>query len=131
MAARRSAIDDIDVAKRAEGVVGECGTVLLPRPLTVPGHGRKMMEHREPRRPLDQRADRGAVRADDEIAFSMARPHDPGWPIGGFGKVFADHDLRRDEGLAAAFAAGGEARSVRPVRRQAVSSRRNAPRPWM
>jgi hypothetical protein len=53
-------------------------------------------------------------------------------PISGFGRTLADHDLRRDEGFAAALAAGaGEPKSARPVRRQAVSSRRSAPRPWI
>ena len=56
-----------------------------------------MQQHREARRALDQRADRRAAQAEDEVSFPVSRHR----PIGRFGGTLADHDLGRDEALAA------------------------------
>ena len=49
--------------------------------------------------------------------------------IGCLRRTLADHDPGRDEGLARPRVRALGIRNTRPVRRQAVSSRRNAPRP--
>ena len=67
------------------------------RRVTVTCKAGKMQQHREARRALDQRADRRAAKAQDEVSFPVP------WhrPIGRFGRTLADHDLRRDKALAA------------------------------
>ena len=56
-----------------------------------------MKQHRKPRGALHQRPDRGAVRAEDEVALPVARNR----AIVGLGGTLADHDLLADEALAA------------------------------
>ena len=90
------------VAHRLGAVSGEGRSVLLSRVRPMPGHGWKMKEHREARRSLDQRADRRAVQAQDQVALPVARDS----PVIGLGWTFADHDLRSDEGFAAACGTG-------------------------
>ena len=57
---------------------------------------RKMQQHREARRALDQRADRRAAKTQDEVSFPVSRHG----AIGCLGRTLADHDLGRDEALA-------------------------------
>jgi hypothetical protein len=60
-------------------------------------HTRQVQQHREPGRPLDQRADRGPVQADDQVPFPV-----PGnSAIVNFGGTRTDHDLWGDEPVAA------------------------------
>ena len=52
-------------------------------------------------------------------------------PIVGFGRPFRNENFGRDEVLARCLGSCPGTRSALPVRRQATSSRFNAPRPWM
>jgi hypothetical protein len=58
--------------------------------------GRKMQQHREPRRSLDQRSNGGTGQPKDEVAFPVTRYG----AIVHRGWAFADENLRRDKGLA-------------------------------
>ena len=108
------------VADGFGAVAGERGPVLDPGLDAVAVHAGQVQQHREPGRALDERADRGAVRADDQVAFPVARDG----PVLGLGGSLADHHLRGDvTGLPAAAARARGTRSARPVRRQATSSR--------
>jgi hypothetical protein len=49
-------------------------------------------QHREPGRAIDQRADRGALESDDEVAFPVPRHG----TVVGFGRTLADQDVRSD-----------------------------------
>ena len=62
----------------------------------------KMQQHRKARRALDQGADRRAAKAQDEVSFPVP------WhcPVGCLSRTLADHDLRRDEAVAAPTCAG-------------------------
>ena len=104
---------------------GKRGSVLRPRLVAMAGHTRQVQQQSEARRALHKGADRGAAKAQDEIPFPMARHG----AIGCLRGTFANHDLRRDEGLARPRVRALGVRSARPLRKQAVSSRRNAPRP--
>jgi hypothetical protein len=77
-------------------VSGQCGTVLGSRRVAVALQPRKVQQHREPGRALDQCSDGGAVEPQDEIAFPV--PGDSA--ICDLGRSLADHDLRADELLA-------------------------------
>jgi len=57
------------------------------------GHWRQVQKHRESGGALNQRTDRGAVQADDHVAFPMARHG----TIFNFGWSLADHHFRGDE----------------------------------
>ncbi len=59
---------------------------------------RQVQQHREARRPLNQRSNRRAIQSKDEITFPVARY----CAIFNAGRSLADHDLRRDERLSAA-----------------------------
>ena len=59
-------------------------------------HPRQVQQHREPRRALHQRADRGTVQPEDEIPFPVTRH----CPVAHFCWALADHNLRYDESLA-------------------------------
>ncbi len=119
---------DDGVADRLSAVPGKWWTILHAWAFAVTGHRREVQEHREPRRAFHQRPDRRSVQPQDEVALSMARHG----PIGGFDWPFADHHLGRDEGRPSAMnARPWNAQRPRPVRRQAVSSRRRTPRPWI
>jgi hypothetical protein len=59
----------------------------------------------------------------------VALPVSRNGPVRGLGGPLADHDLVANEVLAAASDASAGTRSALPVRRQAVNSRRSAPRP--
>ena len=72
-------------------------TILHARSFAVPGEAGKMQQHREARGALDQRADRRAAKAQDEVSFPVSRHRS----IGRFGGASTDHDLRRDETFAA------------------------------
>lgn len=86
-----------------------------------------MQQHREPGGALDQRPDRGAAQANDEIAF----------PVSGHGQVLGlsgpltDHHFFGDKLLPASPGPGLGHPQRTAVRRQDVNSRRSAPRPWM
>ena len=75
---------------------------------------RQMQQHREARRALDERADRRTVQPQNEIALPVSRY----CPVGRLGRTLADHDLRRDEALAA-LAHARPRRSQRPASSQA------------
>jgi hypothetical protein len=70
--------------------------VLDAWPGTVPFHARQVKQHRKACRALDQRADRGAAEAQDQVAFPVTRD----CSIIGFGWALGDHDVGRDEVLA-------------------------------
>lgn len=70
--------------------------------------------------------DRRAPETEDEVAFSVTG----NGTILGLGRTRADQDLLADESLPLART-GSRDSSARPERRQAVSSRRSAPRPWI
>ncbi len=65
-------------------------------------HARQAQQHHEPGRPLDERADRGAAKPEDQVALPVAGHG----AILGLGGPLADHDLRPHEALAAAARAG-------------------------
>ena len=65
-------------------------------------HSWQMEKHREPRCPLDQRANRRAVQTNDEVTLPMAGNR----PVIGFGRAFGDHHRWRDELLASLVGAG-------------------------
>jgi hypothetical protein len=96
-------------------MAGERRTILYASFLTVTYHARQVQQHGEPRLALDQGSNGGAAKTENEITFPVS------WLI-----MISDDTkflpLRRVRALGI--------RSTRPVRRQAVSSRRNAPRPW-
>ena len=69
--------------------------------VAVARHARQVQQHREPRRALHQRADRRAAQSQDEIPLPVARHR----PVGRLRRTLADHDLGRDEGLAASAGA--------------------------
>ena len=77
------------------------GSVLHASAHTVLCHPRQVQQHREPRCALYQRADRGTLQAQDEVAFPVTRHS----PIGHFRRALADHDLRHDKGLASSATA--------------------------
>jgi hypothetical protein len=56
-----------------------------------------MQQHGESRGALDERSDRGAVLADNEISFPVTRYR----PVYCFGGALGDHDLGVDELLTA------------------------------
>jgi hypothetical protein len=83
-------------------MAGEGRTVLDAGFAAVAIHAGQVQERGEPRRPLDEGPDRRAVETKDEIALPMAG----NGSVGSLGGPFADHDLRRDELLAAPTGAG-------------------------
>jgi len=68
---------------------------------TVAFHTRQVQQHREPGGSFDQRADRGPVQADDQVAFPVAG-HRAVVSIGGSG---ADHHVGSDHAAAAPLSA--------------------------
>ena len=92
----RHRLDD-RIADRFGTVAGERRTVLHPRLETaVTFHRREVQQHGEPRRALDERADRRLLQPDDEVALPVAGHRS----VGGLGRSLADHDLWGDEVLA-------------------------------
>jgi hypothetical protein len=82
--------------------------------MDVAWHARQVHQHREPRRSLHHRANRGTVQPDDEIALPVARDR----PVVGFGGPLADHHLAGD--VAAGLLAGASTRHAqRPAGTQA------------
>src|ERR1019366_8902371 len=73
---------------------------VLDAHLTMAGHAWQVEEDREPGGAFNQRADRRAVQAEDEIAFPMTGNRS----IRDLRRPLADHDLGGDEVLAAAGA---------------------------
>src|SRR5918995_1043565 len=71
--------------------------VLWARRVTVARKAGKMEQHREAGCTLNQRSNRRAAKAQDEVSFPVP------WhrPIGRFGRTLADPDLGRDKPLAA------------------------------
>jgi hypothetical protein len=65
-------------------------------------HRRQVQQHNDTAGALDQRADRRAVEAEDQIALPVAGHR----AIGGLGGPLADHHLIADKALAAAGGAG-------------------------
>src|SRR6185503_740676 len=107
-------------------MAGERRTILYASFLTVTYHAWQVQQHGEPRRALDQCSDGGAAKTENEITLPMPR-HERSVTSTGRWLIMISVDtkflpLRRVRALGT--------RSTRPVRRQAVSSRRNAPRPW-
>ena len=80
------------VLHRDRAVAGERGAVLRARDDAVAVLAWQVDQHREPGRALDQRADRGALQADEQVAFPV--PGDGS--VLGLGGPFADHHLGRD-----------------------------------
>jgi hypothetical protein len=72
------------VTDRLGAVAGERGTVLHPRALVL--HRREMKEHREPGGALDQRADRGALKPENQITLPVSGHR----PVLGLGRALAD-----------------------------------------
>ncbi len=77
-------------------MTGQGGAILDRFCRAVPFHSRQVQQQREARLALDERADRGAAQAEDEVAFPMA------WhrPVRDFRRAIADHQRPRNEGLA-------------------------------
>ena len=117
---RRSCSGSVDdlfgdrVADRLGAVTGERRPVLDPRLEAMAFHRRQAQQHREPGGAFDERADRRAVQAEDEVAFPVAG----NGPIFDLGGAFADHDLRCDE-LLAASAGASSRHPKRPTGSQA------------
>src|SRR6266540_53575 len=76
---------------------GQRRPVLHPRLIAVARDPRQVQQHRETGRALDERPDRRAVEAQDQIALPVAGDG----PIVGLGRPLADHHLGADELLAA------------------------------
>ena len=76
---------------------GERGSMLLTQLRFVPSHWRQMKKQGEACGPLNQRADGRTVQAKDQVPFPMARNS----TIRRFSGTFANHDRRRNKGLAA------------------------------
>ena len=74
-------------------MTGKRGPVLDPLLLAVAWHAGKMQQHREPRRALNKRPDRGTLQSEDQVAFPVS------WhcPVVGLGRTLGDHDLGTDE----------------------------------
>ena len=82
-------------------VTGERGTVLGSR-ATVAAHRRQVQQHREMGAALDERPDRGAAQAEDQITLPV-----PGnRAVLRFGGTLADQDLVGHKALAATAGAG-------------------------
>jgi hypothetical protein len=94
------------VADSRGAMPGQRWPVLDARLIAVPAHARQVQEHHAPGRPLDERADRGAAKPEDQVAFPVA------WhgAVLGLCGPLADHDLRPHEALAAT----ARARPVEP-----------------
>ena len=76
--------------------------------------GWQMQQHHEATGPLDERADRGAIGPEDQVALPVAGDG----AVGRLGGPLADHDLLADEALAAS--SGASARDAqRPAGPQA------------
>src|SRR3954464_10054667 len=84
------------IAHRLRAVPGQRRPVLLARCRAVARHRRQVEQYREPRRALDERADRGTPQPEDEVALPVARHR----PVLRLRRPLADQDLGRDEGLA-------------------------------
>jgi hypothetical protein len=90
--------------RSSDGVADRLGTVsckgraiLDSRTIAMPVHAGQVQEHREPRGALHEGANRRAAQPEDQVSFPMARDS----AIGDIGRPLADHDLLRDETLAA------------------------------
>src|SRR6476620_5461086 len=86
------------VAHRLGTMSGEWGSVLHANLMAMAGHTGQMQQQGEAGCALHQGAHCGTPKTEDEIPFPMT------WygTIGDFCRTLADHDLGRDEGLAAA-----------------------------
>ena len=78
------------------------------------GHAGQVEQHRESGGAFDQCADRGAAKADDEVAFPVSRNRS----VLGLGGPLADHDVGAYKRLAATTAASPR-RAQRPPGAQA------------
>lgn len=76
------------VADSLGAMTGKRRPILLARAIAVARKAGEMQQHRKPRGALDQRADRRAGKAQDEIAFPVPRHR----PVSCFGGTLADHD---------------------------------------
>jgi hypothetical protein len=83
-------------------MAGERRPVLRALHVTVACKTRKMQQHREARRALDQRTDCRATKAQDEVSFPVPRHG----AVDRFGRTPTDHDLGRDKTLASSADAG-------------------------
>ena len=103
-------------------MAGERRTILYASFLTVTYHARQVQQHGEPRLALDQGSNGGAAKTENEITFPVSWHCTVGDSTGRWLIMISDDTkflpLRRVRALGI--------RSTRPVRRQAVSSRRNA-----
>ena len=114
------------IANRFSPMTGKRRPVLHARDGAVAFHSGKMQQHCEPRGAFHQSADRRSAQADDQVTF-------PGVPGTARSAASADRSLIMISGVTKdlprrRLRARGT-RSALPVRRQAVSSRRSAPRP--
>src|SRR5512135_77235 len=76
-----------------DGTVAAQRWAVLHRWLLTPAlQPRQMYQERGPAAALDERADRGPARSDDQIALPMPRDR----TIGGFGRALAEDDIRGD-----------------------------------
>ena len=114
------------IANRFSPMTGKRRPVLHARDGAVALHSGKMQQHCEPRGAFHQSADRRSAQADDQVTFPVS-----GYgPISCFRRSFTDHDLvDRDEGFAPPAATCPRHAQCPSRARQAVSSRRSAPRP--
>src|SRR3954462_3367884 len=85
-------------SRTASAPCSECGSVLHPPLMAMAGHTRQVQQQSEAGCALHQGANRGTAKAKDEIPLPMARYG----TIGCLRRTLADHDVGRDEGLAAA-----------------------------
>src|SRR5207248_7621349 len=89
------------VADGLGSVPGERRPVLLPRLAAVALPARQVQQQREAGAALDQRPDRGALEAQDQVTLAMAGHG----TVVGLGGPLADHHLGADELLAARLGA--------------------------
>src|SRR4051812_22320951 len=84
------------IAHRRGTVPGQRWPIFLTRRHPMALHRWQVQQHREPRRPLDEGADRRAMEAEDQISLPVP------WhrPVPCLGRTLADEDLGRDERLA-------------------------------
>ena len=84
------------VAHGLGAMTRERGPVLDPLLLAVAWHWWEVQQHREPRRALNKRPNRGTVQSENQVTFPVSG-HCPVFDLWG---ALADHDLGSDEPLA-------------------------------
>src|ERR1700733_943416 len=84
------------VAHRLGAMSSECGSILHASLVAMIRHARQVQQKSEAWHALNQGAEGGTAKTQDEITFPVARHS----PINCLRWTLADHDLGRDEGLA-------------------------------